>query len=275
MSTRGKLLPRWRRMAFLIIGTLCMFYLIACLGLFLLQRKIIFPAPPANTQVLADYEDQQLIIDHNGISLHGWFIDRGPDTPVMIYYQGNGEDAGNCIERLQEDAPEYSLLVMNFRSYGLSEGIPGEQEVVADALHVFDIVCERYQRKPEEVVLYGRSLGTGVAVQVAEQRPVAGLVLITPYDAITHVAAHHYPFFFVHLLIRHHFDSFSRAPKMRQPVFFITAGQDAVIPNSCSEKLIDAWGGPVTHMHIEEATHGDVVLQEECSIALTMFLNKL
>src|SRR3979409_1404084 len=80
--------------------------------------------------------------------------------------------------------PNMTVLAINYRGYGDSAGVPGETQMIADAYMLFDWMAERYNVDPAKIAVVGRSLGSGVAVQVAVHRPVAALVLVTPYDSL-------------------------------------------------------------------------------------------
>jgi len=139
---------------------------------------------------------------------------RGGPAPLIVYYGGNAEDAtGQAFEPWPA---EWALALVNYRGYGASEGRPSERALCADALVVLDALARRPDVDAARIVLVGRSLGTGVATQVAGQRPVQGVVLISPYDSMVALARDHYPFLPVRWLLRHRFDSVARAPGSRR-----------------------------------------------------------
>ena len=147
-----------------------------------------------------------------------------------------------------------SWLLTDYRGYGLSEGSPGEAALVADALAWYDKVVDRKQR----VFVFGRSLGSGVAVQLAAVRPVQGVILVTPYDSIAAVAKRHYWYLPVDLLLKHRFDSIARAPALKVPLLCLIAEEDAVIPPEHAERLYAAWGGPKQKLLLQAAGHNSI-----------------
>ena len=122
---------------------------------------------------------------------------------------------------------------MHYRGYGGSSGTPSEAVLHDDALALFDKVRAAHA----DVMVMGRSLGSGVAVRLASQRPVNRLVLVTPYDSIEDIAASQFPFFPIRWLLRDKFDSGRHAPRLAIPVFILVAEHDEVIPRSSSEQL--------------------------------------
>jgi len=94
------------------------------------------------------------------------------------------------------------------------------------------------------IFAFGRSLGSGVAVRLAAERPLAGVILVAPFDSLEALARHHYPFLPVKLLLRHRFDSAALAPRISAPLLCVVARQDEVIPSAHAKRLYDAWAGP-------------------------------
>jgi pimeloyl-ACP methyl ester carboxylesterase len=103
--------------------------------------------------------------------------------------------------------------------------------------------------------VFGRSLGSGVAVQLAAQRPVAGVILVAPFDSLVEVGKHHYPFLPVNWMLRHRFDSVALAPTIKAPLLCIVATDDEIIPAVHSKRLYDAWGGEKRWLGLEGAGH--------------------
>jgi pimeloyl-ACP methyl ester carboxylesterase len=160
---------------------------------------------------------------------------------------------------MQEQVPGWSVLLMNYRGYGLSQGAPGQDELYRDALFLYDHFTARAEIDKQRVVLMGRSLGSGVATYVASQRRVAGVILTTPYDSIAAVAQNFYPYVPVRLLLRHPFDALSLAGEIRVPLLALVAERDQVIPPIHAERLIAAWAGPKQRVVIPGADHDSLV----------------
>ncbi|MCP4623333.1 MAG: alpha/beta hydrolase [bacterium] len=229
------------------------------LFLYLLQEKLIFlpqPTPPENRDRFAPHE---LTIDHNDITLHGWFVHKtvSKSRPLIIYYGGNAEEASHNLWEL-EPYPTDSFLFMNYRGYGRSQGRPGEKALCKDALFIFDYIVATYMIDPDHIILIGRSLGTGVAAHVAHQRQVRGIILITPFDSLADVAQKHYPVFPVKLMLRHPFNSAALAPDIKTPALILVAADDEIVPPKSAYALAERWGGAQEVVTIENATHNDI-----------------
>lgn len=155
----------------------------------------------------------------------------GPEA--VIYFGGNAEDVSLDLPDFASEFPNDALYLLHYPGYGGSAGHPTEKSIVADAFALFDAVHAGHAN----VILIGRSLGSGVAVQVASQRPVARLVLVTPYDSLVDVANAHYPFLPNRWLMIDKYDSWKYAQQVTAPTKIIVAGSDEIIPRASSERL--------------------------------------
>jgi hypothetical protein len=194
----------------------------------------------------------------DGTRLHAWHLraaGAGSErSALVLYFGGNAEEASWMLEE-GGNAPGVSWLIVNYRGYGLSEGSPGEAALVSDALEWFDRALTLPGAGPERIYAFGRSLGSGVAVALAAQRPVAGLILASPYDSLASVAKRYYWYLPVDLLLKHRFDSITLAPKLQVPLLCLIAERDEVIPPVHAERLFEAWAGPKRRVMLQEAGH--------------------
>jgi hypothetical protein len=227
--------------------------------LYRFQDRLIFIPQPNAAVNRTRFAAHEIRVQHGDVTLTGWFYKDGitPQHPLIVYYGGNAEDVSLNLEDLGRFATR-SFLVMNYRGYGGSSGRPSERALFADALFVFDHVLKAESIDPAEVVLMGRSLGSGVAVHVAARRQVGGVILVTPFDSLVHVARLHYPFVPVGLLLKHRFDSASLAAGISTPALFLTATHDRVVPVRLARRLQERWGGPVTAVNVDGTDHNTI-----------------
>jgi len=201
------------------------------------------------------------LVAEDGTRLHG-FLSKPPAIagtkfPLVIYFGGNAEEASWLLEE-SERPQNWAWLVVNYRGYGWSEGSPGEKAMAADARRLHDWARSRSDVEHSRIVAFGRSLGSGVAVRLASERPLAGMVLATPFDSLESVAKRHYPLAPVSLLLRHRFDSLDLAPRIGVPVLCIVAERDSIIPAEHARRLHAAWQGDKRLVSIANADHNDV-----------------
>lgn len=219
------------------------------------ERLIFFPQPIGSTMHLPAHA-QPIVVDRtDGTQLRGWFVaGSARPAPTVIYFGGNAEEVSWTLSDPRWPR-EWSIVALNYRGYGESGGKPGERELAADALAIHDAVAARDGVDPKRIVAFGRSLGTALAAHVAARRPVAGVVLVSPFDSLAAIGSHHYPWLPVSLLLRHRFDAQEDAAQARSPLLAIVAQGDSIIPVERSRALYEAWAGPKTWQSVPEADH--------------------
>lgn len=206
----------------------------------------------------------------DGTRLHAWHVKGPPQAPLVLYFGGNAEEVSWMVPEALQKAPGSSWLLVDYRGYGASEGSPSEKALVADALEWYD----HASKASRSIYLFGRSLGSGVAVQVAAERPVAGVVLIAPFDSLVELGKHHYPFLPVRWMLRHRFESASLAPRVTAPLLCLVAQRDEIVPVVHSQRLFDAWGGPKRWVELKGAGHNSTDGAPEFWEAIRSFLEK-
>ncbi|MEX0637246.1 MAG: alpha/beta hydrolase [Burkholderiales bacterium] len=185
--------------------------------------------------------------------LHAWYVKS--EGPLVLYFGGNAEEVSWMIDAVLAEAPGTSWLLMDYRGYGQSAGSPSEKALVADALALYDHAAQLPGVDPSRIYAFGRSLGGGVAVALASERPLAGLVLVTPFDSLTALAKRYYWYLPVDWMLKHRFDSIALAPRLQTPLLCLIAERDEVIPAVHGERLCDAWGGPKRKVLLPGANH--------------------
>jgi pimeloyl-ACP methyl ester carboxylesterase len=223
--------------------------------MYLVQDKLVFMPQPTSEarraliqKAMKGEVDELFLEAGDGTKLHAWHV---KGEPLILYFGGNAEEVSWMLEEGPRRLPGAGWLLVDYRGYGASEGAPSEKALSADALRWYDHVSKPAQR----IFVFGRSLGTGVAVHVAAARPVAGVVAIAPYDSLPAVGRHHYPLLPVGLLLRHRFDSAALAPQIKAPLLCLVAERDEVIPTARSRALYEAWGGEKRWVELRGARH--------------------
>jgi hypothetical protein len=243
--------------------------------MYLAQDSLLFfPQPLVGPPRVARPVEPIELEREEGVRVRGWLVKTAsPRAPLVLYYGGNAEELS---WQMTEPWPaDWAVALVNYRGYGESDGRPSEAALFGDALAVFDALVRRPDVDARRVVLVGRSLGSGVATHVAAERPVAGVVLISPYDSMAAVGQRHYPWLPVGLLLKHPFDAASRAPGIRVPLLAIAGGRDGIIPPAHSRKLFEAWGGPKRFVELGEASHNDLSGAPQFWPAIDGFLREL
>ena len=233
---------------------------------------VFFPQPLHSTAHLPPHASPLVVSAADGTRLAGWIVPgAAKPAPAVIYFGGNAEEVSHTLADARWPR-EWSIVAINYRGYGTSEGKPSERALVADALAIYDAVASREGVDPKRIVVFGRSLGTGVATHVAAERSPAGVILVSPYDSLSAVGSHHYPFLPVSLLLKHRFDAEVDARRCRTPMLTIVAGSDSIIPVARSRALYDAWAGPKTWEVVPRSDHNSLGATAEFWSAVTKFL---
>ncbi|SES32649.1 alpha/beta hydrolase [Salipaludibacillus aurantiacus] len=260
--------------------------LLAIIGLlfillyFFQARLIFFPQSITQheaEQITGQYERAEEISFHadGGNQLHGWLLHPEQETGknrLLIYYGGNAEELSAQIPMMTERLDDWSVLLVNYRGYGKSEGRPEEENLYNDALLIYDVIQDEFDNGLDSTVLMGRSIGTGIATKVAAERHADGLVLVSPFDSLEEVASRHYSFLPVSLLLRFSFDSVSRINEISGPLLVITGDEDEIVPESHTEALLKDYTGSLQYEQLQGRGHNDLHLDPQFWKALREFL---
>lgn len=227
------------RATLLILASFVLIYLGICAMLFARQRAMIY-YPTGGT---VDGPTLALKVDDAELRVSV----RPRDGPkALVYFGGNAEDVSFSLPSLADAFPGHALYLMHYRGYGGSSGAPSEKALHRDADALFDLVHARHP----QVVVVGRSLGSGVAIRVASRRPAARLILITPFDSIAELAASQFRYFPVRWLLTEKFESWRHAPAIRIPTTLIAAERDEIIPFDSTARLHAAFAPGVAALSV-------------------------
>ena len=225
-------------------------YALACLGLYLAQRSLIFYPQPRRFGGDASVMRVQL----NGTQLVVSARQQA-GTEAVLYFGGNAEDVSGSLPSVAAAFPGCAVYLPHYRGYGGSAGKPTQADVFADALALFD----KLHAEHPHITLIGRSLGSGVATHVASQRPAVRLVLVTPYDSIAGIAAEQFPMFPVSFLLTDKFETWRDAPQVTVPTTIIAAQNDEMTPRASSELLLSRFKpGIARYVEIPDTGHNTI-----------------
>lgn len=189
----------------------------------------------------------------DGTRVHAWHRKSGP--ALVLYFGGNAEEVSWMLDVARMETPSTSWLLMDYRGYGRSEGAPSEKALVADALALYDHAVRLPGVDAKRIFAFGRSLGSGVAVALATERALAGVILVSPFDSLAAVAKRYYWYLPVDWMLKHRFDSIALAPRLKTPLLALIAERDEVIPPVHAQRLFEAWGGPKRKVVLQGASH--------------------
>jgi hypothetical protein len=197
----------------------------------------------------------------DGVRLHGWLATHEKPIATLLWCTGN---AGNISHRLDNLARLVKLpinvFIFGYRGYGRSEGSPNENGVYLDALAAYDYLASRPDIDRNKIVLFGRSLGGSVAVDLATKRPCAGLILESTFTSAQDMAKSSFGFIPVHLFIKTKFDSINKINRLHVPLLLIHGSQDRTVSIRLGKKLFAAANEPKEFYEIAGADHNDTYI---------------
>jgi fermentation-respiration switch protein FrsA (DUF1100 family) len=252
--TAAMTIVRW----VLIIGVAG--YVLVVAALFFGERAMLYHPtttriPPAEAGLP---EAEEVVLDtSDGEKLVAWHVPPRDGKPVVIYFHGNGEIVPWRVERHRATiADGTGLIAVNFRGYGGSTGTPTEEGLHRDAAAVYAFAVARYA--PARIVLWGHSLGTGVAVRLAATKPVGKLILEAPYSSVADIAASLFPFVPVRWLMRDQFHSDRWIGNVHVPLLIMHGGRDDVISIALGQRLFALANEPKRFIAYDKGGHIDL-----------------
>src|SRR5262245_43859149 len=198
------------------------------------------------------------IATSDGLRLLAWYVPPPQGRPVILYFHRNGGNISSRAYRLSRFAEAgFGVLMPEYRGYGGNAGQPSEVGFAADAEGAMTFL-QSAGVDLDEIVVYGESLGTGVATRLASEHPVAALVLEAPYTSITAMAIAQFPFVPVRLMLHDRFDSLSRIAQVRAPILIMQGERDEVVPPALGRELLAAAPEPKEFWSSPEGGHDDL-----------------
>jgi uncharacterized protein len=227
--------------------------------MYVAQRSLLyFPERVCTTPAAAGFPQAEEITLNttDGERVIAWHVPPRGDNPVVIYFHGNGGSIRLRVDRFQRIAAAgVGLLGVSYRGYGGSTGTPTEAGLIEDARAAYAFAAERY---PGRIAVWGESLGTGVAVALAAEKPVTHVILDAPYSSTLDVAADLYWFIPVRLLMKDQFRSDLRIRNVKAPVLILHGDGDGVIPIKYGERLLAMVPGEKRMVRFPGGWHGDL-----------------
>ena len=227
-------------------------------GLYVFQRQLLYFPDRARPELLGLEQlgvREAMLETEDGLSLLSWYLPARPRRPVIAYFHGNGGHIGYRAERLLRFAREgFGVLMPEYRGYGGNPGTPTEAGFYADGRAALAFL-DREGVAPNRLVLYGESLGSGVAVALAVQHEIAALILEAPPTSVAEIAQCHFPYVPASRMVVDRFDSLSRIGKVKAPILVLHGERDRVVPVRYGRALFDAAPEPKESWFAPAAGH--------------------
>lgn len=241
-------------------------YLFLIMAAFLSQEKLIFHPEQLSKDFrfdLSEGAEEAFLNTVDGEKINALFFP-GSKNEVILYFHGNaGSLAG--WQQVSDDFTDkgYSLLIIDYRGYGKSSGEITEKGLYLDAEAAYQFLTETKEFLPDDIIIYGRSIGSGIATELARRYQTKGLVLESPFSSLKKLANQKMPFLFPSLFLQFHFDNINKLDSISCPVLLIHGEQDTLIPVSHARNLYQAYSGKKKLVIIPQGTHNDLSLFEQ------------
>ncbi len=242
-------------------------YVLIVGGLLVFENRLVFrPSSPAERWLESTTENQMedLFLEiSKKVSIHArWYPKKRHEGAVLICHPQNANLSFHlssaAVVKWQQEL-NLSVLIFDYPGYGRSKGTPSEQGCYDSAEAAYTWLQRNQCIDSERIVILGRSLGSGVAVALASERPHRALVLICPFTSLPDVVASRYPVLPAHWLMRHRFDSVAKIRSCHQPVLIFHGTHDRKVPFSLGKRLFQAANDPKQFVRVEGADHGSSV----------------
>jgi fermentation-respiration switch protein FrsA (DUF1100 family) len=197
----------------------------------------------------------------DGNQLHGWFFPAGKDGPVILHFHGN---AGNISHRLDLVQPflrkGLSVFLVDYRGFGKSSGRPSEPGLYKDGLAAWSYLVEKERIAPERIMLHGHSIGAAIAIEVALQKKVRGLVIESAFTSTKDMAKTMALFALFSPVFPAHYNNLEKIPRVSVPKLVIHGERDEIVPFAMGQKLFEAATDPKFFYPVKDAGHNDVFI---------------
>jgi hypothetical protein len=245
--------------------------------LYLFQRNLLYHPSTKNSKP-ADYGISEMslveIITSDGLKLDAWFKEAEEGKKTILYLHGNAGHLGHRSIKVKKylDAG-FGLLLLGYRGYGGNSGKPSEKKLYIDGRAALHFLI-KYQVPLSKTIIYGESLGTGVAVEIARNLQINCLVLEAPFSSMTDVATHHFFYLPTRFLLKDHYNSIGKINEIIAPIFFVHGEMDTVVPWEFGKRLYDAAPQPKELLLIENANHNNLY-EFGASNAIIKFIERI
>jgi fermentation-respiration switch protein FrsA (DUF1100 family) len=247
-----------------VVGGVLAVYLVALLLLVVGQRKIIFRPDPSTVSLQQFYAPSDMtavsLTASDGVVTTSWYLpSRRHDGRVIAYFHGNAGHLGNRIPRILSYVAEgYGVMMVGYRGYGGNPGTPTEKGLYLDARTALDYL-QNQNVKPDQLILFGESLGAAVATQMAIERPALALVLEAPFASIVRSAQIRYPFLVFDAFVSDKFDTLSKIDRIEKPLLIIHGELDRTTPAMFGRMLLEKANPPKQGFFPPGAGHNDLM----------------
>ncbi|MFQ5949317.1 MAG: alpha/beta hydrolase [Nitrospiria bacterium] len=198
----------------------------------------------------------------DGIKINGWFVPHSNGRKTLLWFHGNAGNLSHRVDQLRLLHRELgiNIFMIDYREYGRSEGTVSEEGTAQDALASYDYLLTRSDIDPAGIIVFGQSLGAAVAVELAANRGLHGLILEAPFTSIREMAGVVFPWLPIGRFLSTKYDSLSKISRVGTPLLLMHGDRDEIIPYSHGQRLFESAREPKQFYTIPGAGHNDTYL---------------
>ena len=249
-----------------LLGLIILLYLSVAAFLYFNQHNLLYhPTPKVKSEFKTiKFKDGNILINA--------YVLNEDKKDAIIVFGGNNDSMAEVAKVFNNEFKNYSIYLLDYRGYGLSEGKPSQEAIFKDALKLYDYVFKKHKN----INIIGRSLGTSVASYVASKRDVKKLVLVTPFDSILNIAKERYFFLPVSLLVKDKYESINFIKDIKAKTLILIASNDKIVSSKRSGNLIKHFKKYNKDFEVVKfnSGHNDIVEDKNYFKLIKEFLNK-
>jgi len=243
---------------YLALSSIILAYIIIVLFTYLYQRKLLYHPSENNytgDEIQFDYKEVFIEVD-KGVKLKSWFLEKDlKKNKTILYFHGNAGDLTNRVHKLNElNKLDVNILIISWRGFSGNPGKTTEKNLYNDARKSVEWLNETGVTN-KNIILYGESLGTGVATELGQNNSFSGIVLESPFTSIADAAKIYYPYLPVNLLLKDRYDTIKKIKNIKIPVLIMHGKKDNIVPFFMGEKLYQMANEPKYKYFSEEDDH--------------------
>ena len=229
------------------VSSIIIAYIVVIIFVYFYQRNLLYHPSENNYQNdTIQFNHQEIFIKvNNEIKLKSWIINKDlKNFKTLVFFHGNAGDLSNRIYKLNElDKLDINILLISWRGFSGNEGYPTEKNLYEDAEAAIDWLNKK-KVSNSQIILYGESLGTGVAVEIASKNNFNSIILESPFTSIENSAKIYYPYLPVSFLLKDRYDSISKIKKINSPILIMHGRKDDIVPFFMGKKLFEKANSP-------------------------------
>lgn len=262
--TNNPIINRVANMIIHLVGLIIVAYMSMVVSLYIFQRKIMYvPHKEISTPETYGLNAREISLQaEDGTNIYGWFIPpnlkKGEKAEILLYFHGNAGNISHRAGKINNFAKNgRGVFIVSYRGYGKSEGSPTEAGLYEDGRAAIKWLNEQGY-KNEQIILYGESLGTGVATEMAyEFNNFKALILEAPYISIAQIAQELYPFIPAKILTKDKFDNLKKIDQIKIPILFFHGRKDNVVPFAHGVAVYEKAIAPKEAIYFDDVGHND------------------